>query len=250
VHGANGDPAKLALLEAMISFASSTGAAVCGEGVEDLDDLRALADLDATYAQGFALARPAPPWPVLAPSVAATSADQLELGVRIAAGARVADSWAQRLADLADHFAAVEDLSDLVDAGPIVAALLGAEDVALMRPGGREDEMVELISQHPMYPAGTTWSLDDFPGTVHLLANRRIGQVVRGDANCDPAELAELELIGMGAMLIVPVPFAGGRSALMEVYRVRRQAFSRAEVNRARLVALQLQAVLDRLLRA
>jgi len=144
----------------------------------------------------------------------------------------------------------VEDMSDLVDAGPIVAALLGADDVALMRPGGREDEMVELISQHPMYSAGTTWSLDDFPGTVHLLAHRRIGQVVRGDANCDPAELAELEVIGMGAMLIVPVPFAGGRSALMEVYRVRRQAFSRAEVNRARLVALQLQAVLDRLLRA
>ena len=66
VHGANADPAKLALLEAMISFASSTGAAVCGEGVEDLDDLRALADLDATYAQGYALARPAPPWPLLA----------------------------------------------------------------------------------------------------------------------------------------------------------------------------------------
>ena len=67
VHGANADPAKLALLEAMISFASSTGAAVCGEGVEDLDDLRALADLDATYAQGYALARPAPPWPLLTP---------------------------------------------------------------------------------------------------------------------------------------------------------------------------------------
>ena len=252
VHGANCDPAKLALLEAMISFASSTGAAVCGEGVEDLDDLRALADLDATYAQGFALARPAPapPWPVLAAEVAATTADQLELGVRIAGGARVADSWSQRLADMADHFSAVEDVADLIDAGPLVAALLGADDVALMRPGGRRDEMVELISQHPMNPAGTTWSLDDFPGTVHLLANRRIGQVVRGDANCDPAELAELELIGMGAMLIVPVPLGGGRSGLMEVYRARRQAFSRAEVNRARLVALQLQAVLERLLRA
>ncbi len=71
VHGANADPAKLALLEAMISFASSTGAAVCGEGVEDLDDLRALADLDATYAQGYALARPAPPWPLLTPGAAA-----------------------------------------------------------------------------------------------------------------------------------------------------------------------------------
>jgi len=247
VQGANRDPAKLALLEAMISFASSTGAAVCGEGVEDLEDLRALADLDATYAQGYALARPAPPWPLLAPGAAAT-ADRLERGVRIAAGARVEDSWSQRLADLADHFAGVEDLSALIDAGRLVAELLGADDVALMRPGGREDEMVELISQHPTYPAGTAWSLDDFPATVHLLAERLIGQVVAGDGSCDPAELAELDLIGMGAMLIVPVPLGRGRSALMEVYRVRRQAFSRAEVNRARLVALQLQAVLERLL--
>ena len=74
----------------MISFAASTGAAVCGEGVEDLDDLRALADLDATYAQGYALARPAPPWPLLAPGAAAAAADRLEMGVRVAGRQRAA----------------------------------------------------------------------------------------------------------------------------------------------------------------
>ncbi len=58
VHGAHNDPSRYALLEALVSFAGTTGAAVCGEGVEDLADLRALADLDATYAQGYALARP------------------------------------------------------------------------------------------------------------------------------------------------------------------------------------------------
>ena len=62
VHGAHSDPSRYALLEALVSFAGTTGAAVCGEGVEDLADLRALADLDATYAQGYALARPADAW--------------------------------------------------------------------------------------------------------------------------------------------------------------------------------------------
>ena len=62
VHGAHSDGSRYALLEALVSFAGTTGAAVCGEGVEDLADLRALADLDATYAQGYALARPADAW--------------------------------------------------------------------------------------------------------------------------------------------------------------------------------------------
>ncbi len=60
VHGAHADDSRQALLEALIGFASSTGAAICAEGVEDLDDLRALVALDVTYAQGYGLARPGP----------------------------------------------------------------------------------------------------------------------------------------------------------------------------------------------
>ena len=60
VHGAHADGSRQALLEALIGFASSTGAAICAEGVEDLDDLRALVALDVTYAQGYGLCRPGP----------------------------------------------------------------------------------------------------------------------------------------------------------------------------------------------
>ena len=68
-----------------------------------------------------------------------------------------------------------------------------------------------------------------------------------GDTPVDPAELEELAGLGMGAMLMVPIPLGDGRKALMEVYRVRPQAFSRAQIERARVVALQLRAVLDRI---
>ena len=38
IHGAHADPSRQALLEAQIGFASSTGAAICAESVEDLED--------------------------------------------------------------------------------------------------------------------------------------------------------------------------------------------------------------------
>jgi len=246
VHGANADPAKLALLEAMISFASSTGAAVCGEGVEDLDDLRALADLDATYAQGYALARPAPPWPLLTPGAAYTAADRLEMGVRVA-GRRAAGAWSQSLAELATHLGAVDEVRELATAGRKVADLLGADDVSLMTVSKEPAQIVELLSAHPDNQPGEQWSLDDFPATAHLVATGQTGQVVAGDPLGDPAELAELARLRIGAMLMVPVELGRGRRALMEVYRVRPQAFSRAQIERARVVALQLGAVIARL---
>src|ERR671915_285489 len=57
------DPAKIALIGSLVHFARSTGAAICAEGVETLDELRVLVHLGVAYAQGWALARPGPPWP-------------------------------------------------------------------------------------------------------------------------------------------------------------------------------------------
>ena len=67
VDGIHDDPHRFALLEALISFASTTRAAICAEGVEALEDLAVLAGLDVTYAQGWALARPDAPWAALSP---------------------------------------------------------------------------------------------------------------------------------------------------------------------------------------
>jgi diguanylate cyclase (GGDEF)-like protein len=247
VHGAHGDPAKLALLDAMISFASSTGAAICGEGVEDLADLKALADLDATYAQGYAIARPAPPWPQHVPEAASTVAARLEAGIRMATGRRAAGAWAQGLADLTDRLGAVERIDELATAGRAIADLLGADDVSLMRVLGQPAALVELLSAHPESAPGEQWPLATFPATAHVLDSGRIGQVVTGDPHGDPKELAELARLGIGTMLLVPLDVGRGRRALMEVYRVRPQAFSRAEIERAQVVALQLGSVIARL---
>jgi EAL domain-containing protein (putative c-di-GMP-specific phosphodiesterase class I) len=57
------DPAKIALTGSLVLFARSTGAAVCAEGIETLDELRVLIHLGVAYGQGSALGRPAEPWP-------------------------------------------------------------------------------------------------------------------------------------------------------------------------------------------
>jgi hypothetical protein len=112
---------------------------------------------------------------------------------------------------------------------------------------GEPPTIVELLSAHPDNQPGQQWQLDDFPATAHLVATGQTGQVVAGDPLGDPAELAELARLQIGAMLMVPVELGRGRRALMEVYRVRPQAFSRAQIERARVVALQLGAVIARL---
>jgi diguanylate cyclase (GGDEF)-like protein len=242
VHGAHSDPSRYALLEALVSFAGTTGAAVCGEGVEDLADLRALADLDATYAQGYALARPADPWAGLSPDIAAT-ADVRE-GVRMALGAAgSAAAWARTLAELGDDLADVTDAGQLATAGRRAARLLNAEDVSLMWV---VEGALELLSDNVDQP-GDRWDLDDFPATARLLDEHESGQIVIGDPESDPIEVAELERLGYGAVLMVPVRVGGGGRALVEVYRTHPQAFTSTEIDRARVVAQQFGPVLARL---
>jgi hypothetical protein len=242
VHGAHSDPSRYALLEALVSFASTTGAAVCGEGVEDLDDLRALGALDATYAQGYALARPSDPWAVLSPEVAATA--DVRAGVRVGSGAIGGGAvWARLLAELGDHLADVTDTQQLATAGRRAAHLLGAEDVSLM---WEVDGCLELLSDNVDAP-GELWNLAEFPATARLMDEHTPGQVIVGDPESDPTEIAELERLGYGAVLMVPVRVGSVGRALVEVYRTHPQAFTSAEVDRARVVSQQFGPVLARL---
>jgi GAF domain-containing protein len=237
VHGAHADGSRQALLEALIGFAGTTGAAVCAEGVEDLEDVRALVALDVTYAQGYGLARPGPPWP--APLAEATDAGAAEIrgGLRVAIAPHgVAGAFASGMAELADELANATSIADLGAAMRSAAGILRADDVALMQVDRAADALV-LVSDHNFNPSATRYVLD----------HRVPGQVVVGDAAGDPAELAELEALGMATLLIVPIVWGGRELAVLEVYRTLPQAFTAREVDRARVLSQQFGAVLDRL---
>jgi diguanylate cyclase (GGDEF)-like protein len=243
VHGAHADPSRQALLEALIGFAANTGAAVCGEGVEDLEDMRALVALDVTFAQGYGIARPAADWPAPKPEATAAAAADIRAGLRIASRPR-GGAFANGLAELADELSSVAHMSELREAIRRAAALLRADDVALLRVEG---ERLVLLTDHSIHARGTAWRLADFPATEYVLTHRVPGQVITGDAAGDPAELAALNEAGFEAMLMLPVICGGRALAVIEVYRALPQAFTGAEIDRARVVAQQFGAALDRL---
>ena len=63
------------MVDALCATPGGSASEVCAEGIESLEDLQALADLDVTYGQGFVLSVPAPlgrrspgrPWRCAAP---------------------------------------------------------------------------------------------------------------------------------------------------------------------------------------
>jgi EAL domain-containing protein (putative c-di-GMP-specific phosphodiesterase class I) len=72
VQGVGGCRRRQALVQAMLTFCSSTGTMLVAEGVESADDLAALVEIGVEHAQGWFLARPAEPdvvLPVLAGSL-------------------------------------------------------------------------------------------------------------------------------------------------------------------------------------
>src|SRR5829696_3041561 len=242
VDGVHDDPHRFALLEALISFASTTRAAVCAEGVESLEDLAALAGMDVTYAQGWALARPEAPWAALAPQAAASAMAEVRIGLRVPRDSHA--DGGQTLGDLISHLTRVRNTDDLAECAAMIPTVLGAEDAAVSRvvPGER---CVEDISRHGWSQPGARYSLDDFPATAWVLRTRTAGQVVVGDPASDPAEVTLLERNGFGAVLMVPLVFGGRDVGLLELYRRHALPWSSAEIERAQLLAHQLAAVID-----
>jgi GAF domain-containing protein len=127
-----------------------------------------------------------------------------------------------------------------------LAALLRADEMALMRVDRATGTLI-LLTDHPVYGRDASWPLADFPATEHVLRHRVSGQVIVGDPQGDPAEIAALIEEGFATMLMVPVVCGDRVHAVLEVYRVLPRAFSGAEIDRARVVAQQFGAALDRL---
>jgi diguanylate cyclase (GGDEF)-like protein len=63
VRGIDGDPAQVALVDALLGYAQRTDAVLVAEGVEHAGELGVLDRLGVPLAQGFHLGRPAQPWP-------------------------------------------------------------------------------------------------------------------------------------------------------------------------------------------
>jgi diguanylate cyclase (GGDEF)-like protein len=238
VTGLDGDESKLAMIEALSRFAISTGAAVCAEGIEEVDELRALALCDITYGQGFALARPARAWPEIAMAAAAEAAADIDNGMRTEPRS-AGDRDRITLAAATEALARTRTPEDLDAATRMIARLVHADDVVVSRavPHAR---CVETITSHSWVRPRERFSYDDFPTTEHVLRAQALGQLIAGDSEADPAELALLASSGFEAVLMLPIVFRAESVGLLEVYRRSALPWTRMEIDQVRVLAHHL----------
>ncbi|HEV7461265.1 MAG TPA: diguanylate cyclase [Solirubrobacteraceae bacterium] len=235
---------KAALVEALVGFAHRTGAAVCAEGIEELDDLGALADLDVHYGQGYAIARPSAPWVAVPELVRETLLRRSQSSPVGRDGYDVNSGADRRLEHLAAKLTQVRSLADLDGVTDILAAELRADEVVCSRWHADRDA-VETLSERRWSPTGELYPLGRFPLTRRVLSEQVAVQVLAGDPAADRAEIGLLRSEGgHRALLMIPVVARGETFGLIEAFSFQERPWSATAINRARIVSAQLGAVL------
>ena len=236
------DPAKGALIDSFVRFARRTGAVVCAEGIEELDELRALADLDVTYGQGYGLAKPSPPWV----NVSAWVADTLRR-TRLASSATLsldqADFSDQRLALVSQALAKVTTLEELTALRELIAAEINADEVALLRMQTGE-ALVPLLDGFWL-PDGEAMRLVNYEHARMALETEEPTQLLVSDPGGGLGELALLGRSGFHAVLMIPVCAHGRQVGMMLALSRTERPWTRTERNRARVIGYQLAPALE-----
>jgi EAL domain-containing protein (putative c-di-GMP-specific phosphodiesterase class I) len=243
VSGIDRDPAKAALVHALVGFAAQTGAVVCAEGIETLAELAALAELDVSLGQGWALARPAPPWAPIVPDATLTCDDVLRdalAGVRGSSGHPGGERLFERISGELSAATTLDEVAAVV--GPLAEAL-HADQVDISVYDHRDDCVVEV--------SGGRWELDSqryplahYPATRHVMETRCALQILASDEYADPDEVGLLEELGFASMLLVPIVFRNRSLGIIEAYSRTERAWTRSEIMRARLACSHLGATI------
>src|SRR5207245_3539484 len=95
ITGVGDSTDQTAVIEALAGLSRWIGARLIAEGVETLDDLSALAELDVDYAQGWVIAPPAPELPQIATQSVTTCRAARHALLASAAAAPIAGSIAR-----------------------------------------------------------------------------------------------------------------------------------------------------------
>jgi diguanylate cyclase (GGDEF)-like protein len=242
------DPARMALVESFVRFARRIGATVCAEGIESLDDLAVVSDLDVQWGQGYALGRPEPPWSRVSPVAAGVCRAALAEALRTrSAGERRIAAGDRRLEHLSARLAGARSRTDLEGALALIAAELNAEVVCLSQ-WHPDQGVVETLAES----GGTgaeRFSLDDYPLTARVLRDQEAVQVLVGDPEADRREVELLLSLGLRSLLIVPVISRGESLGIVEAYSRLERPWTRTQINHARIISNQFGSVILALFR-
>ena len=245
ISGVNADQAQTALVESFVRFARDVGAIVCAEGIETLEELAVLADLDVEWGQGYVLGRPAPAWPEVSPVAAEVCRASLkEAFCSMPAEHQPISASDRRLVHVSARLAGARTAGDLDNALALIAAELGAAKICVS--AWRPDEgVIETLAENGERTEETTFPIADYPLSARVLRDQQAVQVVVGDPDTDPSEVELLLSLGERSLLMIPVVCRGESLGIIEAYRSDERTWTRTEINRARVIANQFSSVLS-----
>jgi GAF domain-containing protein len=255
VAGVSRDPAKVAMVEAVVHFAARTGAQVCAEGLETVEDLVTAADLDVALAQGWIVGKPSARFEPASAAARAACAAARAGGLR---GPLPGDVSVRDIAHLLAGLAEAGDLAEAARRAAAATPLLGCQLVRLTVLRG--DQLVSPADPPPpALPPGipsigvrpvrlpTAQSLADLPAVRHVLTERAIGQVLASSARAGDGERLLLDASGAGSLLLVPLISAGRIVGVLECFGPGEHAWSRGQLRIARMLAAAAGPVIDNL---
>jgi EAL domain-containing protein (putative c-di-GMP-specific phosphodiesterase class I) len=264
VQGVANSSAKAALVRAVVDLAEQIGATVCAEGVENLDDLEAIADLDVASAQGWAIGMPDSYFAEAEPEAVRAAQDRLVVMLAGRSSRRAvpmptpstqqspvtapiqlpgpnAQPVVAGVEELLTRLTAVTTLPGLHTLIGGCAAVLGAETLVISVLSADGSTLAPAPTDCP-----ATFALAGHPLVQACLDTRTVVPVYRGRGEAGKDEV--LDRLGFAAVLMVPVISRDRVIGLLECYRTDEAPWSRRQIRSARTVAAMLGPVLDGLL--
>ncbi|CAN5667845.1 hypothetical protein BH10ACT8_BH10ACT8_06560 [soil metagenome] len=244
VTGARTSVEQAAVIEALVSLSRRIGARVLGEGVETLDDLTALAELDVDYAQGWYIGEPTA-------TLAWELPDAME-SCRIARGELMRKQLSAPSPNSASGFrsataalAASVQPADLQAALAAASANLGIDVIALstLSGGGILHEISCAGAPLDVHP----YRLSDYPATKAAMDTGMMTEAHLQDPRSDLAERAIMSATGIDSLLLTPVMSSGKQLGLLEFRHRTHHRWSGHEMAQARILAEHIASVLLRM---
>jgi EAL domain-containing protein (putative c-di-GMP-specific phosphodiesterase class I) len=234
----------VAVIEALVSLGRRLDCLVLAEGVERLDDLPVLAELDVDLVQGWAIAAPAPELEPIPDAVRAACLEArrelLHLTPTLPRSARTIDIHhvTAELARTAHRF----ELDRAIAAASYTLGMTMIGVSVLGEDGALREVIATGADIDP-----TPYRLADYPATAAALRDGVMLEVYLDQEDADPYERTLLDRLGMASVLLVPLTVEGVAKGTVELFRDSPRRWSAREVRDARILAQHLAHALDRL---
>ncbi|MCW2522914.1 MAG: diguanylate phosphodiesterase, partial [Frankiales bacterium] len=244
VTGARDSVEQSAVIEALVSLSRRIGAQVLGEGVETLDDLTALAELDVDFAQGFYIGEPTATLSRELPEVVmACRAARSQVMRNEVASSPESSSDGLRTATAA--LAASVQPADLEVALNAARLNLGIDVISLSTLS--QDGLLREISCAGGQIDAVSYPVADYPATRSALTTGVMTEAHLDDPMSDAAERAVMEPDGIASLLVTPVIGRDQPLGILEFRHRRHRRWSSQDMAQARILAEHIASVLLRM---